>query len=145
MLPIFNHLNIPGFFLSAKFRAINSKASKRKNRPSSQNPVLRMKLLNDYMAVAKRRTRRVARLFFVVPACHLASTRWVRSTIKHCMHCPHTLSSALVSINLYEIKIYIRISLQKYLGNTKNRTRDRWVRSKDAIHCAMRPPLARLS
>ena len=29
------------------------------------------------------------------------------------MHCPHTLSSALLSINLYDIKIYIQISPKK--------------------------------
>ena len=49
------------------------------------------------------------------------------------LHCPLSKQCAL-SINLYDIKIW------KNLGNAENRTWGRWVRSKYAIHCAMRPP-----
>ena len=49
------------------------------------------------------------------------------------LHSPLSKQCAL-SINLYDIKIW------KNLGNAENRTRGRWVRSKYAIHCAMRPP-----
>ena len=67
----------------------------------------------------------------------LTSTGWVRLTIKLLLHCPLPKQCTL-SINLCNIKNFLRNYLWKNLGNAKNRTRGRGASSKYAIHCAKR-------
>ena len=68
----------------------------------------------------------------------LTSTGRVRSTFKLLLHYPLS-KQCTMSINLYDIKNFLRNYLRKNLENTENRTRGRGARSKNAIHCAMRP------
>ena len=35
------------------------------------------------------------------------------------------------------------LTVYKYRADAENRTQDRWVRSENAINCAMRPPTGR--
>ena len=55
------------------------------------------------------------------------------------MHCPHTLSSALLSINIYDQEIrdlnFENSKSAKILGTLRIKPG-----AADAIHCAMRPP-----
>ena len=83
--------------------------------------------------------------FFCSTSLPLASTRWVRSTIKPFMHCPHTKQCIAVNKSLRHQEIRnSKSEIRKYLGNAENRTRAGWVRSANATSVLCRPPYLRI-
>ena len=80
--------------------------------------------------------------FFVVQDSHQIILDGFDQLLSLFMHCPHTLSSALRSINLYNIKkfeFFIEFFIHEIFWNAENRTRVGWVRSARYL-CAMPTP-----